>query len=185
MAICVFFGTFNPIHIGHLKMAKFVLDNYGFEKILFVPAYIPPHKVLDSNLAKHRFNMVKAAISTNPKFDITDIEYKNEGKSYSLITVKKIIDEYKIEGKLNFIIGTDAFKNIKSWYRSEELKDLVHFIVFPREGSIINEKELEGYEYELVNSEKFDISSTQIRKNIETEEISEVKDYILKNGLYD
>ncbi len=184
MTICVFPGTFNPIHIAHLKMAQFVLENYGFEKVVFIPSYIPPHKQVESNLAKHRFNMVKLAIENNPKFEISDIEYQSEGKSYTLITVKKIKEIYNIKDRLNFIIGTDAFKNIKTWYKVDELKDLVHFIVFPRGEDIINPENYIGYDYELVNCEKLDISSTDLRKKQKEETIKEVREYIFENKLY-
>ena len=93
MSICIFPGTFNPIHNAHIKMAEFAVKNYNFEKIIFIPSYIPPHKEVDKVLAKHRYNMVKLAIANNPKFVISDIEYMSEGKSYSLITVKKIIEQ--------------------------------------------------------------------------------------------
>ena len=184
MTICVFPGTFNPIHIAHLKMAQFVLENYGFEKVIFIPSYIPPHKQVDSNLAKHRYNMVKLAIQSNPRFEISDIEYKSEGKSYTLITVKKIKELYNIEDRLNFIIGTDAFKNIKTWYKADELKELVHFLVFPRGEDVIEPSDFEGYDYELVDCKKFDVSSTEIRNEHNIEEIDEVKEYIRENELY-
>ena len=109
LTVCIFPGTFNPIHKGHLKMAEFALDKYNFDKIIFIPAYLPPHKEIDKELAQHRFEMVKLAIANNPKFEISDIEYQSEGKSYSLITVQKIIEQYNIKDRLNFIIGTDAF----------------------------------------------------------------------------
>ena len=67
MAICIFPGTFNPIHEAHLRMADFALQNYGFEKIIFIPAHIPPHKEISANLAEHRYSMVELAISKNPK----------------------------------------------------------------------------------------------------------------------
>jgi len=185
MTICVFPGTFNPIHLAHLKMAQFVLENFGFEKVIFIPSYIPPHKQVDSSLAKHRYNMVKLAIKNNSRFEISDIEYKSEGKSYTLITVKKIKELYNIDSRLNFIIGTDAFKNIKTWYKSEELKDLVHFLVFPRNDDIINSSDFEGYDYELVNCEKLNISSTDIRENHKTETTKEVNEYIFESRLYD
>ena len=66
-------------------MAEFALKKYNFDKIIFIPAYLPPHKEIEKSLAEHRFNMVKLAISKNPKFELSDIEYKSEGKSYSLI----------------------------------------------------------------------------------------------------
>lgn len=188
MNICVFAGTFNPIHNAHIKMAEFALENFGFDKIIFIPSYLPPHKEIDKNLSAHRYNMVKLAISNNAKFDISDIEYKSEGKSYSLITVKKIIDRYNLKGKLNFIIGTDAFIKIESWYKAEELKGLVHFIVFPRRGEEYAPKLAElknkGWDFELVNSSFMDISSTEIRKNKNKEINKKVGEYIENHGLY-
>ena len=184
MTICVFPGTFNPIHIAHLRMAQFAVQKYGFEKVIFIPAYIPPHKQVDVNLAKHRYNMVKIAIEKNLRFGISDIEYKSEGKSYTLITVKKIREQYGIDGRLNFIIGSDAFKNIKTWYKTEELKDLVHFIVFPRGEDVIIPDDFEGYDFELANSEKFDVSSTELREQHKGDTTKEVKEYIFENKLY-
>ena len=83
MKLCIFSGTFNPIHKAHIKMAEYVLENFGFDKIIFIPAYKPPHKDYAPEMCQHRYNMVKLAIQYNPHFEISDIEYKNEGKSYS------------------------------------------------------------------------------------------------------
>ena len=171
MKICIFPGTFNPIHTAHLRMAEFVLDNYKFDKVIFIPSYIPPHKDLDKNLALHRYNMVKLAIAGNKKFDISDIEYQSEGKSYSLITVKKIIEQYNIKGKVDFIIG--------------ELRELVHFIVFPREGYNINKEEFSEYDYELADMPKINVSSTELREKHGKGTEEKVEEYIKANGLYD
>lgn len=184
MNICIFPGTFNPIHRAHLKMAEVVLEKFKFDKIIFIPAYIPPHKELNMDLAIHRFNMVRIAIASNPKFDISDIEYQSEGKSYSLITVRKIKNEYNIKGKLNFLIGTDAFKNIKNWYKVDELKDLVHFIVYPRGNDIIDKNKFEEFDYEIINADTIDISSTELRKKQKEYTIKPVKDYVEKYELY-
>lgn len=181
MSICIFPGTFNPIHEGHLKMAEYALDKYNFDKIIFIPAYLPPHKEIDKELAMHRFEMVKLAISNNPQFEISDIEYQSEGKSYSLITVQKIIEQYEIKSRLNFIIGTDAFAKIDTWYKADELKKLVHFIVFPRKGNSI--EQIKGWDYELTEMDYVDISSTEIR-NGENNAIIDVEGYIKQNDLY-
>ncbi len=181
MAICIFPGTFNPIHEAHLKVAQFALDNYGFEKIIFIPAYLPPHKEVNMNLAAHRFKMVEMATAKNSRFEVSDIEYLSEGKSYSLITVKKIREQYKIKGKINFLIGTDAFEKIETWYKANELKKLVHFIVFDR-GVKLSPKL--GWDYELATMDFLDISSTEIRKT-HNNTIEELKEYIKSNGLYD
>lgn len=186
--ICIFPGTFNPIHNAHIEMAEFALDKYKFDKIIFIPSYIPPHKDIDKNLAQHRFNMVKIAISNNDKFEVSDLEYKSNQKSYSLITVKKIIEQYQIEGKLNFIIGSDAFVKLESWYHPDELKELVHFIVFPRRGDgnniTYNKFKENNWDFELVNCLFMDVSSTDIRNLKKQHTDKKVKDYIEKNGLY-
>ncbi len=187
MSICIFPGTFNPIHNAHLKMAEFALKHYGFEKIIFIPAYIPPHKELSSNLAKHRYKMVEIATSKNPKFEVSDIEYKSNSPSYSLITVKKIIEQYNIKDRLNFIIGTDAFMNLESWYKINELKTLVHFIVFPRRGENPDYTYFKTgeYSFEIAPMEYIDISSTEIRKETKNGETTrDVEVYIKENGLY-
>ena len=180
MNICIFPGTFNPIHEGHLKMAEYALEKYDFDKIIFIPAYIPPHKEINPKLAEHRYEMVKLAISDCPRFEISDVEYKSEGKSYSLITVKKIIEQYRIKSRLNFIIGTDAFEKINTWYKAEDLKPLVHFIVFPRRGAELEEKQ--GWDYELTNMEYVDVSSTDIRAGLICS--TKIEGYIKKHGLY-
>lgn len=192
MSICIFPGTFNPIHEAHLKVAKFAIEQYSFEKVIFIPAYLPPHKEISSELAKHRFKMVELATANNPKFEVSDIEYKSEGKSYSLITVKKILESYRDSSplaqndkklpkeKLNFLIGTDAFEKIDSWYKAEELKNLVHFIVFDR-GVKLSPKA--GWDYELAAMDFLDISSTEIRTK-HNDTITEVREYIKSNGLY-
>ena len=180
MTICIFPGTFNPIHEAHLKMAEFALQKYDFEKIIFIPSYLPPHKEIETNLAKHRYKMVELAIKNNPKFEISNIEYLSEGKSYSLITVKKIIEQYKLKNRLNFIIGTDAFGKIETWYKAEELRDLVHFIVFPRKGYTIKNKD--SWDYELTDMDFVDISSTEIRNGMKTN--IKLERYINEHGLY-
>lgn len=180
MVVCIFPGTFNPIHEGHIKMAEYALEKYDFDKIIFIPSYNPPHKDIEQDLATHRYKMVELAIQGYPKFEVSDIEYNSEEKSYSLITVKKIIEQYNLKSRLNFIIGTDAFNKIDSWYKAEELKKLVHFIVFPRKGDDIIENKT--CDYELAEMSYVDISSTAIRKGKSSNKILE--GYIRENGLY-
>lgn len=192
MKLCIFAGTFNPIHNAHIKMAKYVIDNLGFKKVLFIPAYKPPHKNYRANMCKHRYNMVKLAIQNNPHFEISDIEFKNEEKSYTYNTVAELYKKFNIDGKINLIIGTDAFNKIESWYKSDELKKMVDFIVFVRENKPVNFEHLKanGYNFKFAKMEFTDISSTELRKRIKTglpvKELidKEVEDYINKNGLY-
>lgn len=170
-------------------MADYALKKYKFDKVIFVPAYIPPHKEIDSKLANHRFNMVKLATSDNPKFEVSDIEYKSEGKSYSILTVKKFLEQYSNNNRLNFIIGTDAFSKIETWFNAEELKKLVHFIVFPRHGDenkeIFSKLKEKKWDFEMAKMDYVDISSTEIRNSLkENMLVDKVEDYIKNNGLY-
>ena len=192
MKLCIFPGTFNPIHRAHLKMAEYVLANYGFDKIIFIPAYRPPHKDYSPDMCLHRYNMVKEAIKYNPKFEISDIEFKLEGKSYSYLTVLELYKKYNIDGNIKFIIGTDAFSQIKTWYETDKLKKIVDFIVFIRDNKTVNFEnlKLDGYNFKFTNMPFTDISSTELRQRIvENKPIDnlvteEVKEYIIKNGLY-
>ena len=192
MKLCVFAGTFNPIHNAHIMMAKYILNNFDFDKFLFIPAYIPPHKDYDRDMCVHRLNMVKLAIEDVPEFEVSDIEFLREGKSYTYLTINELYKKYNVEGKINFIIGTDAFENIESWYEAEKLKELLDFIVFVRDDDVVNFDYLSerGYRYKFAHMDFVDISSTMIRNLIENnEEISnlvpaKVEEYIRENGLY-
>lgn len=195
MKLCVFQGTFNPIHKVHLEVAKFAKEYFDFERILFIPAYIPPHKSVDKNLALHRFNMVKLAISEYNGFDISDIEYKREGNSYTYNTILELRKAYNMtDEKINFLIGTDAFIKIRTWYETDKLKELVHFIVFKRTNNFNKDdfdelKEL-GYNFEFAPMNYIDVSSTRLRENLEKGvsindmELPKVREYIKKHGLY-
>lgn len=168
MKLCIFAGTFNPIHNAHLKMAQLAYKNHGFDKILFIPAYNPPHK--DTALSEDRYKMVELAIQKFPYFEISDIEYKREGKSYTYLTILELYKKYNIEGKISFIIGKDAYEKFDSWYEAEKLKELIDFVIFDR-------------------CEE-DISSSKVRQRIkENKSIKElvpeeVGDYIERHNLY-
>lgn len=184
MTICIFPGTFNPIHSGHLKMAEFAVFKYNFEKIIFIPSYIPPHKNTPKKIANHRYTMVKIATQSNNKFEVSDIEFQNEGKSYTILTVEKIRKQYNIKDKLSILIGTDAFKNIRSWYKVDELKNIAHFIVFQRNNDIINEKDFSDFDFEFAGMEEVSISSSEIRNSDINKTTDEVKEYIIRHELY-
>ena len=205
MKLCLFAGTFNPIHKAHLAMAEYALNNFGFEKILFIPAYKPPHKNYDDNMSMHRLEMVKLATQNNPKFEVSDIEFKREGKSYTYLTILEIFKNFydckipkqvRDDGlnleKISFIIGTDAFEKIESWYETDKLKKLIDFIVFIRENEIVNLDYLKekGYNFKFANMNFIDISSTDLRERIKNQKpindlvTKEVEEYIYKNGLY-
>lgn len=192
MKITVFAGTFNPIHTAHLILAESVRTALKFEKIIFIPSFCPPHREESLAPAEDRLNMVKLAIADNPCFEVSDIEFSMSGKSYSVNTIRKLYEKYlDISGKINFIIGTDAFLHIKTWHKAEELISLVRFIVLSRSGNGLgNDEKLKNIDFTVVNTPIVDISSSQVRERIQTRKsikylVSEpVREYIQKNGLY-
>jgi len=194
MNYCLFCGTFNPIHNAHLRVAKHVSDKFRFEKIIFIPTFIAPHKKVFDVSAEHRLEMVKLAIAQNKKFEVSDIEFQTNEKSYTYNTVIRLNEIYNNSEKWPFIIGTDAFDQIKNWYKTDEFKKLVKYIVLTRSNNTELQKydylKKDGYDFEFTNLSFCDISSTEIRKKVECgEDISElvppeVENYIYEHGLY-
>ena len=198
MKLCLFHGTFNPIHNAHLKICEYAKKNFDFDKILLIPAARPPHKEFDEKISVHRLNMAEIAAKDIDYIEVSDIEYKREELSYTLPTVEEIYEKYPVEGMINFIIGTDAFKNIETWYESEKLKNMVEFVLFVREDenslkadeTNLQKLKEKGYNYKMMKMPFIDISSTQIRTNIhnsipiKTLVPRGVEKYIDKHGLY-
>ncbi len=195
MRLCVFQGTFNPIHNAHLRVAKYIYDKLKPDKFLFIPACIPPHKDCDVNLSVHRLKMVELAVQDLSEFEVLDIEYKRAGKSFTYLTITELYKIYPNLEKIYFVIGTDAFRKIESWYKTDELKKLVKFIVFERENNFsvsdLDYLKDKGYDFEIQNLPFKDISSTEIREKLKNKNADikfdipqRVMEYIEENGLY-
>ena len=128
-------GTFDPIHIGHLRCAEEVLEIFELNLIIFVPASRPPHKIeADITSFYHREQMVRLAIEGNPSFSFSDVENQREGKSYSVRTIEYFLDKYLKQLELYFIVGQDAFHAIQTWKEWEKLLLLCNFVVMTRPG---------------------------------------------------
>lgn len=133
----LFGGSFNPIHTGHLAIARDVLTRMNLSRILFIPTGDPPHKYnrpLAPALA--RLEMVRLAIADTSEFDVSAIEIDRTGKSYSIDTVRKIREQYGQPVQLFFIIGLDAFLEFPTWRAPEEILKLCHIVVVPRPGRL-------------------------------------------------
>lgn len=128
-------GTFNPIHNGHLAIARQSREALALDRILFIPTGDPPHKTHD-NLAsaKDRYEMVRVAIASDPLFSISDVELRRAGKSYSIDTVRAVQQEYGTDTTLFFLIGLDAFLDFPNWRDPETLLSLCSFVVISRPG---------------------------------------------------
>lgn len=207
----MFGGTFNPIHLGHLRGAEEIREAFRLEEVIFIPSSIPPHKGTEKVIeAKHRLEMVRLAIGSNAYFSSSDIELSRPGKSYSIDTIRYFREKHR--DSLFFILGRDAFVEIETWREFQNLFSFCHFIVMTRPGSQKDtlSSQLPGaltptFRYEpqekawlhlsgnrlyLKEISFLDISSTRIRKLIEKGESvrylipSGVEAYIRKNGLY-
>ncbi len=132
----LFGGTFDPIHIGHLRCASEMLEICGLSRILFVPAARPPHKPnAEITPFRHRERMIRLAIEGNPAFSFSDVENRRENKSYSIDTVEHILHRRRSKGfELHFICGQDAFHEIRTWKDWERLLLMCHFAVMTRPG---------------------------------------------------
>ena len=130
MAIGIFGGTFDPIHMGHLRVAEEIREIFLLEKIYFVPGGIPPHKRRQTiTVAEDRLHMLKAAVKGNRFFRVSEIETKRSGPSYTIDTLKAFEKRFD---ELYFLIGIDAFSQIDTWHLYQELFYHTNFIVMTR-----------------------------------------------------
>lgn len=135
MRIAVLGGTFNPIHYGHLRVAEEAREALGLDKVVFIPANIPPHKDVPAIIpADKRLEMVGIAIEDNPGFEVSDIEIRRGGSSYTVDTVRELLGRGGAGLGVSLIIGNDSFNDITSWFEYEELFRLSSFIIVPRPG---------------------------------------------------
>jgi nicotinate-nucleotide adenylyltransferase len=127
-------GTFNPIHLAHLRIAEEARERCGLDRVVFIPAADPPHKRLAGEVPfLLRCEMVRRAIASNPAFELSDIEGQREGKSYSIDTIDAFRLQYPHD-RLFFIIGSDSFLEIGMWHRYAEIFRLCSLIVIERPG---------------------------------------------------
>jgi nicotinate-nucleotide adenylyltransferase len=135
--IAVFGGTFDPIHAGHLRAASIVGRRFGLDRILFVPASIPPHKARpDLAPAAERYRMVQLAVAGRDGWTASPIEIRAGGTSYSIRTIERMRRRYP-RAHLFFITGADAFRDIKTWREWEKVLRSCAFIVTTRPGSAL------------------------------------------------
>jgi nicotinate-nucleotide adenylyltransferase len=129
-------GTFNPIHNGHLTIARQTHEALALERIVFIPTNDPPHKSNKDLAAAHdRYEMVRLAIASEPDFAISDVEMRRPGKSYSIDTVRSLQQEYGPHVHLSFLIGLDAFLEVPTWREPAALLKLSSFVVINRSGT--------------------------------------------------
>lgn len=179
-------GTFNPPHIGHLIIAEQVANKLGLDKVFFMPNAKPPHvDVKEAIDPIDRARMVQAAIMDNSRFDVELLEVQRGGKSYTYNTMLQLKLEHP-NYEYYFIIGGDEVAYLKTWYRINDLLNLVKFVGVNRPG----QPKVSAYPVTWVDVPDLMISSTDIRKRISHHQSVRylvpdlVAAYIVENGLY-
>ena len=188
MKIGVLGGTFNPVHNGHLVLAEEVCKKLRLDKIILIPTNLPPHKK-NINLADtaDRYQMLLIATEGRDLFEVSDIEIKKGGKSYTAETLKELRANYGDSAQIYFIVGSDSLGELPAWKNLDEVLRLAKFTVVNRPGF-----EMAGLpaETETVEIPSIDVSSTEIRRRVK-EGVSidglvpkSVKEYIEEKRLY-
>ena len=130
--VSLFGGTFDPIHEAHLQIATAAIEKFSLDRVLFVPARNPPHKNPSGVTPyTHRLRMVEIACEVNPRFIASRLE-EGTGRSYTIDTLKRFRKELRADDRLFFLIGSDAFDEIESWKRWQDVIRLAEFIVVTR-----------------------------------------------------
>jgi nicotinate-nucleotide adenylyltransferase len=133
--IGVFGGTFDPIHFGHLRLAEELAEAVGLSRVAFVPAGQPPHRGAPRTAAVHRLEMVRRAITGNPRFEVDAREVRSPRPSYTVDTLAELRTELGAQQPLWLLLGADAFLDLTSWHEWRRLFDLANIAVAARPGA--------------------------------------------------
>ena len=193
-------GTFDPIHIGHLILGEHAWQQLSLDKVIFMPAGNPPHKLKREGRAsnKERFEMVRLAVSDNPHFEISDYEMTEEGYSYTYRTLEELLLKHP-DYELYFIIGADSLFDFDTWKEPQRIADACTLVVATRnhtpneklDQAIARVRDTYHADVIKLNTENIDVSSQILREQIR-EKITvryyvpdAVLNYIKMNHIYE
>jgi nicotinate-nucleotide adenylyltransferase len=187
MKLAIFGGTFDPIHKAHLAVASRAAERFRLDRVLFVPAAHPPHKAGITHAPyDDRVRMAELACRGDARFEVSRLE-EGVHRSYSINTIEKMRARMGPGDELFFIIGADAFAEIRTWLRWEDVARRVRFIVVSRPGHVYEAPP--GVRLERLDTIELPVSSSGIRRALAAgerpAEVSEpVLEYIFSHGLY-
>ena len=198
MKLGIYGGTFSPVHNAHVRAAEEFIDRCGLDKLLIIPAGIPPHKIVkDSVTPNQRLEMCRLAFSKLPKVEISDMELRRSGKSYTVMTVRELEGE---EQELFLLCGTDMMLTFDTWYCFEEIIKKCTLVCIRRENDSETSSELDdklelyrekyGAKIIKLNVQAVELSSTEVRnalregKNVSRMIPEKVLQYVKENNLY-
>ncbi len=201
----LFGGTFDPLHLGHIRMARTLQKELRITNIQWLPCHIPPHKGVPSASPSQRVAMLQAFCQKHPEFHCNDIELQKSSPSYSVETLQAIRSQIGQTQPLWFCMGADSYLSLHKWYQWQALPTLCHIIVFPRHESshqptsVLQDRVTSNPEilFQQPNGAIFHlsaanqaISSTELKQRLcAGDDVSEwldptINDYIFANGLY-
>lgn len=160
MKIGIYGGTFDPVHNGHLILARDAVEKLGLDELVFIPNAISPHRLAGNPTPPAlRYEMVLAAIAGEPRFKADDIEIRRGGVSYTIDTVLALREKYPSDAELFYLVGRDNLDELHTWRRIDELKRLATFVTLNRVNG--------GPENALLQPDRrIDISATEIRARV-------------------
>jgi nicotinate-nucleotide adenylyltransferase len=160
--IGIYGGTFDPIHHGHLILAREAAESLGLDKVIFVPATLSPHKLAPPSTTQEiRVEMLRAAIEGEPQFTLDLCEIRRGGMSYTIDTVEEI-RQREAAAEYFFLLGDDNLPQLETWHRFKELRELVQVVVLSR-GNLAAEETRYFVIHRQIN-----ISATEIRNRVAT-----------------
>ncbi len=163
--IGLFFGSFNPVHNGHLMLANYIVEYTDLDSIWFVVSPQNPFKDKESLLQdRHRYDMLEMAVKNDSRFEVCDIEFNMPKPSYTIDTLNRLAELYP-ETEFHLICGMDNLVDFKKWKNAQEILDNYHLLVYPRKGydggELVNHKSVR-----IINAPEIEISSTFIRNAV-------------------
>jgi nicotinate-nucleotide adenylyltransferase len=187
MRSAIFGGTFDPIHDGHLALAREAAARYRLDRVLFVPAAHPPHKAGVTHAPyADRVRMAELACQGDARFEVSRLE-QDTARSYSIDTIEKIRARLAPADQLYFLIGADAFAEIRTWHRWRDVVCGVRFLVVSRPGHVYQSPP--GVEFDRIDDIEVPLSSSEIRRALAARQSpaglpAAVLNYTVSRGLY-
>jgi nicotinate-nucleotide adenylyltransferase len=172
LKLALFGGTFDPIHNAHLAIARAAADRFSLDRVLFIPAAHPPHKRGVTHAPYlERLRMIELAITGDPRFEASRLEEFTQ-RSYSIDTIERVRASLSAGDELHFLIGADAFAEIRTWHRWRDVARAVRFIIVSRPGADYDVPE--GATAERIDTVMLPVSSSEIRRGLAAGERPEV-----------
>ena len=193
----LFGGSFDPIHQGHIEMALGLAKKLELDSVVLMPTFVPPHKIRESMAAaEHRLTMCRLAAEAFPQLQVSDLELRREGASFTVDTLQTLCEQHP-NTQWYLITGADMFTTLRTWHRFEDIARMAVLCTVPRDGTdtaylrqYAADMEIEGIRCYVDDSPVLDVSSTEIRRRVTAGESLQgllptaVEDYIGCHNLY-